>query len=233
MRNTARRVRSQSWLFWFALRGVVALAGSVRFHDLDWDEGTHVHPDERYLTMVVSAVRFPGELTGPDGGAVCSGFGSCLKLYWNSAESPLNPASYDQFSDYVYGTLPLFTTRATARWVDGACGDAPQVLASLYRRLMFGTTDLCTPGTYTGYSGIHLVGRSLSGLADLVTLLGLVLLARTLYGGRTALLSGMLYALAPLPIQHAHFFVVDSFATVFVVWALLFCVLSTKQNRLA
>jgi 4-amino-4-deoxy-L-arabinose transferase-like glycosyltransferase len=154
-----------------------------------------------------------------------------LKLYWSSAESPLNPGGYDQFSNFVYGTLPLFTTRAAARWVDSGCGDAPEVLPSLYRALLLGTTDLCTSGYYTGYSGIHLVGRSLSGLADLVTLLGLVLLAKTLYGGRTALLSGMLYALAPLPIQHAHFFVVDSFATVFVVWALLFCVLSAKLKR--
>ncbi len=233
MRNSDRRVKRPSWLFWFALFGVIALAGSVRFYDLDWDEGAHLHPDERYLTMVVSAVRFPSELDGPDGEATCCSFGSCLKLYWNSAESPLNPAGYDQFSNFVYGTLPIFTTRAAARWVDSACGEAPQPLPGLYRWLLLGTTDLCTSGYYTGYSGIHLVGRSLSGLADLITLLGLVLLARTLYGGRTGLLSGMLYALAPLPIQHAHFFVVDSFATVFVIWALLFCVLSTKQNRLA
>jgi len=233
MRNTDRRVRHRSLLFWLAVLGVVALAGSVRFYDLDWDEGTHLHPDERYLTMVISAVRFPSELTGPDGAPTCSSFWSCLKHYWNTAESPLNPAGYDQFSNFVYGTLPLFTTRAAARWVDDACGEAPQVLPSLYRQVMLGTTDRCASGYYTGYSGIHLVGRSLSGMADLITLLGLVVLARTLYGQRTALLSGMLYALAPLPIQHAHFFVVDSFATVFVVWALLFCVLSTRRNRLA
>jgi YYY domain-containing protein len=130
--------------------------------------------------------------------------------------------NYDQFVNYVYGTLPVFVTRAVGRWVDPLlCGETALL-----------TPGSCPAGTYTGYAGIHYVGRGLSALADLVALLGLILLARTLYGGRVSLLAGGLYAFAVLPIQHAHFFVVDSFATVFVVWSILLSVLSTRKPKL-
>ncbi len=88
------------------------------------------------------------------------------------------------------------------------------------------------PGYFTGYAGIYLVGRVLSALMDLATLAGLVWLGYTLYGRRTALLAGALYAFAVLPVQHAHFFVVDSYATIFVVWTLLFCALSFRRGHL-
>jgi hypothetical protein len=34
-------------------------AGWMRLFGLDWDQDTHLHPDERYLTMVASALEFP------------------------------------------------------------------------------------------------------------------------------------------------------------------------------
>ena len=206
--------------------GILLLAAVVRLGGVDWDEGSHLHPDERYLTMVVSTVRFPWE-QGPRGGEDAGSYGG----YWDTTNSPLNPANYDQFANYVYGTLPLFAARAAGQWADRACGATPSLLPRLYRAIVLGDTTLCSRGYYTGYSGIHLAGRSLSALADLVTLTGLMLLAATVYRRRVALLAGVLYALAPLPIQHAHFFVVDSFATVSVVWTLLTCALAVTRHR--
>ncbi len=204
-----------------ALVILLLLGAFVRFVNLDWGEGTHLHPDERYLTMVVSALRFPGEADSEDGGPACEGLGSCLGLYWDTAKSPINPMNYDQFVNYVYGTLPIFVTRAVGRWVDAALCDAESSLL----------LNSCLPGTYTGYGGIHYVGRSLSALADVMALLGLTLLARLIFDERVSLLAGGLYAFAVLPIQHAHFFVVDSFATVFVVWTLLLCVLAAYRSK--
>ena len=49
---------------WCAL-GVFALvvvAAALRFQGLDWDEGQHLHPDERFLTMVETAIKAPRSL---------------------------------------------------------------------------------------------------------------------------------------------------------------------------
>lgn len=219
--------RLSAILFGVALFIVVIIAGWVRGYNLDWDQGTHLHPDERYLTMVVSALRFPHELETD----TPTGFFKQLALYWDTSASPLNPTNYDQFAGYVYGTLPLFATRAMGIWIDGACGETPTLTGPVLRWLLLGTTAPCQPGLYTGYGGIHLVGRALSTLTDLATLIALVLLARALYGDLVALLAGALYAFAALPIQHAHFFVVDSFAAVFVIWTLYFLVLAVQERR--
>ncbi|MDP7545169.1 MAG: hypothetical protein QGG31_05290, partial [Anaerolineales bacterium] len=36
---------------------VVAAATYLRFVGLNWDEFQHLHPDERFLTMVVTGIR--------------------------------------------------------------------------------------------------------------------------------------------------------------------------------
>jgi len=64
----------------------------------DWDDGTGQHPDERFFTDVASNVRLPASLA---------------ELY-DSARSPLNPRSYQQYPLYVYGPFPIYLTRAVA-----------------------------------------------------------------------------------------------------------------------
>lgn len=207
-------IKQLPWLFPLLLLLILAVAGGVRTLNLNWDQGTHLHPDERYLTMVVSALELP------DHGS----------QYWDTATSPLNPTNRN-YAHYVYGTLPLFATRVVGGWLDHACGDTPAPVAQAARLVLLGATTPCWTGTYSGYNGAHLVGRILSTLADLAALLALALLARRLYGERAALLAAVLYAFAVLPIQHAHFFVVDSFASVFVVWTLFLAVRSVQTGQ--
>ena len=209
-----RRKANSRTLVSLALLLFFFLAGWARTLKLDWDEGTHLHPDERYLTMVASALDFPQD----------------WRTYWDTATSPLNPSNRG-YQGYVYGTLPLFAARAAGGWLDGACGETPRPLPSLVRRLAFHAEGPCNVGTYTGYGGIHLVGRLLSTLADLLTMAALVLLARLLFDERVALLAAALYAFTVLPIQHAHFFVVDSFASLFVLWTILLALLWVKRRR--
>ncbi|MFP4344744.1 MAG: DUF2298 domain-containing protein [Anaerolineales bacterium] len=206
------RVGRGAFLLLLAL--IVLIAGWVRLFNLNWDQGTHLHPDERYLTMVAGALELPAAPT----------------TYWDTLISPLNPENRG-YGGYVYGTLPLFFTRVVGEWLDQACAEPPNPLAVTYRRVLLRVAEPCYPGHYTGYGGIHLVGRTLSVFADLLSLVALALLARLLFGDWVGLFAGTLYAFTVLPIQHAHFFVVDSFGTVFVVWTLLFAVYAVVRQR--
>jgi 4-amino-4-deoxy-L-arabinose transferase-like glycosyltransferase len=73
---------------------IVLIGFSIRIHGLNWDQDQHLHPDERFLTMVGQAIRFP------------TGF----RLYFDTQTSQLNPNNIG-FPFYVYGTLPLFLVK--------------------------------------------------------------------------------------------------------------------------
>jgi YYY domain-containing protein len=94
---------------------------------------------------------------------------------------------------YFYGTLPLFLTKYVAGLVDR-----------------------------TGYDEIHLVGRVLSGLFDLASVLLLFFLARRLFDWRVGLVSSFLLSLTVLGIQGSHYFAVDTFLTFFVLLTIWF-----------
>jgi len=74
------------------------LAFSLRLYGLNWDQGQHLHPDERFLTMVVSDIKLPNSLF----------------QYFDSGKSPLNPYN-NNYNFYVYGTFPLLITRIFAQ----------------------------------------------------------------------------------------------------------------------
>ncbi len=76
---------------------IVLLGGFLRFYDIDWDQGQHLHPDERFLTMVATAMTTPPSLGD----------------YLNPATSTFNPANIGH-SFYVYGTLPVVVTKLIA-----------------------------------------------------------------------------------------------------------------------
>ncbi len=83
----------------FVLLGLVLVAGGYfRLIGLDWDESLHLHPDERFLTMVESSI------------APVKSFSE----YFNTQTSTLNPHNVG-FPSFVYGTLPIFLVRYLAQ----------------------------------------------------------------------------------------------------------------------
>lgn len=82
---------------------VLLLGVYFRFLGLNWDNNQHLHPDERFLTMVGSAIQPPS-----------------LQQYFDTDTSPLNPHNKN-FGFFVYGMLPVFVVRYTAGWLDQAC----------------------------------------------------------------------------------------------------------------
>lgn len=190
------RLRAASLLI---LAGILLVAGYLRFTGLDWDEGQYIHPDEGHMRNTVSLIRWPDDLS----------------LYFDTHRSPLNVRNHGG-RRYSYGTLPLFAARALAEWIDQACVERAAPLARMAAGALVGPdVEACTPGTFTG---IHnaVVGRALSALSDLGTLILIYLMGRRVYGTAAGLLAAGFGAVAAFMIQQAHFFTVDSMACFFV-----------------
>lgn len=76
---------------------ILLMAIFFRFNHLNWDQNFHLHPDERFLTMVVQAMRLP----------------QSFEEYFNQKKSLLNPPNIG-FNFYVYGIFPLVLTKYLA-----------------------------------------------------------------------------------------------------------------------
>lgn len=101
-----------------ALAAILVLAAGLRFPPVivgqnpdnpddktfirlgSWDGDNHLHPDERFMTMVSSAIRLP----------------TSVGEYFDTDNSPLNPYN-NNFGSFVYGTAPLFIVRTAAELV--------------------------------------------------------------------------------------------------------------------
>lgn len=160
---------------------IISIAAIFRFTGINWDDNAHLHPDERFLTMVATDITWPANPA----------------QYFDTHTSPLNPHNRG-FSFFVYGTYPLYLTKAVAQLVHKDT-----------------------------YDGIAIVGRTLSGIADLLTLITVFLITRyltrfgnTKFSISSSLLAAFCYAIAVLPIQLSHFFTVDPYVTLFVSIAL-------------
>jgi YYY domain-containing protein len=144
---------------------------------LEWDQNYHLHPDERFLTMLETAIQPVGSLSE----------------YFNTNLSTLNPHNVG-YSFFVYGTLPIFITRYIAQWINRA-----------------------------GFDQIAIVGRLLSSIFDVGTVLLIYLIAVRLYRKPfLGLFASAFYSFAVLPIQLSHFFVVDTFTNFFGFLAFYF-----------
>ena len=78
---------------------VILLVGAwFRLSGANWDEGAHLHPDERYISSLANTLRFP----------------SSPLTYLDVGDSPLSPYNTEGGQSYPYGTLPVFGTKAVA-----------------------------------------------------------------------------------------------------------------------
>jgi YYY domain-containing protein len=196
-----RQVRG--WVVALALGAILVAGGYLRFLNMDWDSGTHLHPDERFLTMVQGALELPRS------------FGD----YLDTDTSLLNPRNVG-YEFFVYGTWPMTLVHLTGatleRLYEGANvwpftaardGSAPWL-----PRWLRGGTD---------YGSIYLVGRGVSAVLDLGALLLLFAIGARLYDRRVGLLAAALGAFTAFHIQQSHFFTVDTATNFFVLLCLL------------
>jgi len=120
------------------LFGAVLLAAAVmRFAGLSWDDRRHLHPDERFLSMVSDGIEFP----------------KSVAAYFDSAHSPLNPFNR-KFEAFVYGTflcclwsiVRIFVRAASGRQrfnVLGAWNAVTRELISITNTTVVNTDTMC------------------------------------------------------------------------------------------
>ena len=184
------------WALPLLLMAVLIAGAYLRLSHINWDEGAHIHPDERFLTMVEDALDLP----------------KSLGQFFDSTTSPMSPYNKG-YGFFVYGTLPIFIVRVVAEVVHRFNQSA---------HLWMAAPDV--PMDLAGYGGVNLVGRALSGLFDLACLPLIFIVGRRLYGRKVGLLAALLLAFSVLPLQQSHFFTVDTFGTFFALLTFYFAV---------
>lgn len=100
---------------------IFVFAAFVRFININWDSGYHLHPDERFLTMVGNAMKTP----------------TSFSQYLNPATSLFNPANIN-YKFFVYGVFPLTLNKLLAL----ASGFDDYVNFTLQGRFLSGVFDL-------------------------------------------------------------------------------------------
>ncbi|MGE5250172.1 MAG: DUF2298 domain-containing protein [Bacteroidota bacterium] len=108
----------RGWIYDLLLIVVLLGAAYFRLVGLHWDETQHLHPDERFLTMVESALE-PVQSAAQ---------------YFDTATSTLNPHNRG-YGFYVYGDLPLFIVRYVAQWLGQTGYDQVNILGRVISAL--------------------------------------------------------------------------------------------------
>lgn len=100
---------------------ILILAIFFRLNNRNWDNNHHIHPDERFLTMVGTDMKIP----------------SSFSDYLDPSVSTLNPANIN-YKFFVYGVLPVTLNKALAVYYKNDTYDD----FTLQGRLMSGIFDL-------------------------------------------------------------------------------------------
>ncbi|MFQ3534306.1 MAG: DUF2298 domain-containing protein [Aggregatilineales bacterium] len=219
------------WLVPMLVALILVVGAYFRFVGQNWDDFTHLHPDERFLTQVAEAINGRLNLSTPDPRARAEQLALCRERYperdgigdfFDSQCSNWYPKNVG-FGLYVYGQLPLFVVRISA--------ELTQAVHYEIARHTPETDDDVIALSWTSYNGIHLVGRSVSAVADLLSLLMVFIIGRMLYNQSVGLLAMALYGAAVLPIQLSHFWTADAFTNLPVLIAFFFAVRFMRGGR--
>jgi YYY domain-containing protein len=184
----------------------VLLIGAIfRYIGIQWGDWQYLHPDERFLVWVgtdIQPIGTPQDQLGTPPNTVNNPWRSGLYPdcpswggYFDASCSPLNPNNRGH-SFYVYGDMPMIITRYLVQWIYG----------------------------HSGFNEMTTVGRILSALVDLLSVVVVYAIGKRLFGKPVGLLAAAFSAFTVLNIQQSHFFTMDTFFSFFTLLAVYFAV---------
>lgn len=181
---------------------IILVAAGFRLYGLRWDDDIsgYPHPDERHLANTMSRMSLRAD-DAPTGSPIN------WKLLNDPDHSPLNPRRLvpgqdTEHFDLAYGTLPVY----------------------LYRLVAVAWARLSGNLTWDEYAAYGLIGRSVTALFSLLTVLWVYLIGRRVWSDLVGLLAAALLAVCVLHIQLSHFMTVDLLMSAMNTAGLLFCV---------
>jgi len=173
---------------------IIVLGAILRFNNLNWDSNFHLHPDERFLTMVGNAMRTP----------------SSFSQYLNPQTSTFNPANID-YKFFVYGTFPLTLNKLLALFFNNDNYNS----FTIQGRFLSAVFDLLT--VFLVYKIAGLIAGGKTRLDSTIESKRAPPLQKNI-----PYFAAFFYAIAVLPIQLSHFFAVDSFLNFFMLGSFYF-----------
>ncbi len=231
-RIDARPIAWSNILVGVLLGMTMLIGGYFRFVGLNWDDFTHLHPDERFFTDVAQGL---GRSLNPSGDEVRRNeqIAECERRYpetfgvggyFDALCSTLNPLNANSGHGlYVYGTLPLFMARGAAELYGQGM--------EWYAVNVNGITDY--DGSYwISYDAVHLVWRMLSALAEMGCIVFVFAIGVRLHDKWVGIVGAFLYAVTVFSIQMGHFATVDATANFFVALAIFAAVQIQRTGRL-
>ncbi len=211
----------QKWKWFVLLLPILLLAALLRFIGNDWDRYEQYHPDERYISWVTATIRRPESLSS----AFVPHETTFNPYYWPAgSEDECIIQIQDEPRDFAYGHLPIYLTAITHGFIK-------TISPTFFDNLV--PTCRGSDGTLvvSNLTSITAVGRAITALIDVGSVLFIFLIGRKLYGNLTAILSAFLLTLTVTHIQLAHFFATDPYMTFFVLAALYFMIRALQANK--
>ena len=184
---------------------VLGVALALRLYGIGWDSGYGFHPDERSIYMQSDCMY---RLLSQD-----SGYNDCIRDYPKTVPGFPSPGVF-----FDSERSPL-----NPHWF-------PLGSVLLYTIVLF--RFLLAPFTDIGALDMSYVGRPLSALADVGSVLVVYLLGRRIYGRNVGLLAAAFVALAVIHIQNSHFYRPETIITLLVLASFLFMFKLLDKGRL-
>jgi YYY domain-containing protein len=185
------------------LLGILAVAAFFRFYGTNFDQNTHQHPDERFITQETLGLQWPAA--------------GDTQVLFDVQHSPMNLRRADNEHPggrhYSYGSFPVYMNKFLG-WALDTYGPVHPNNDVHY---------------FEGYDGVTILGRNLGAIFDLITVFLVFLIARRLFSSGTGLIAAALVACSVTNIQIAHFYASDAFLVTFMMAALYFSVVLMQR----
>jgi YYY domain-containing protein len=210
------------WLNWAVFALLLSGLG-LRLYNLNWDDNHHVHPDERFITMVAMDTRMPDNL-----GDILNPRRSPLNPYWN--------VNANQARRFAYGSFPLYLLRLTTTAVSATGTFVEAIVRPADHTPPTGIAATILKEALewrkaNDYDHINLVGRVLSAIFDTITLGLIFVIGRRIFNASVGLWAMAFVTFNVQHIQLAHFYAFDIPTTTVIVAAIYFGIRVAQDGK--